>query len=118
MSKLSDEQQQFIFKRSFFQQIGIYAGWSIALSAVVAWFLLYWLKPTLVSTAYILQLLKDKQIDILQLAELAVTGATAVSAIFILIFVMAKLTSSARFEPIFSAQIGQPQTLEQILTPE
>ena len=94
MSKLSDAQQQFIFKRSFFQQISGYAGWSIALSAVAAWLLLYWLKPTLVSTTYILQLLKDKQIDMLQLAELAVTGATAISAIFVLIFVLAMMIVS------------------------
>jgi len=94
MSKLSDEHKQFIFKRTFFQQIGAYVGWSIALSAVVAWLILYWLKPTMVSTASILQLLKDKQIDTLQLAELAVTGATAVSAIFVLIFVMAMMIVS------------------------
>jgi len=95
MNKLSDEQQQFIFKRSFFQQIGAYAGWSIGLSAVAAWLLLLWLKPTMVSTSTILQMLKDKQLDTLQLAELAVTGATAVSAVFVLIFVMAMMIVSA-----------------------
>lgn len=94
MSKLSDEQQQFLFKRSFFQQIGVYVGMSIGASAVVAWLLLYWLKPTLVSTSTILQLIRDKQIETIQLAELAVTGATAVTAIFVLIFAMAMMIVS------------------------
>lgn len=94
MSQLTQAQQQFLFKRRFYQQIGVLVGWSFAGTAAIAWGLLYWLKPSLVSSSYVLQLIRDKQIEYVQLAELAVTGASAISGIFILIGVLAYVVAS------------------------
>jgi hypothetical protein len=82
---LKEKQKQFLFKRLFFSQVNAIAAWGVVCSAITAWSLLYWLKPTLVSSSLILQLLEDKKIDSLQLAELAVTGASAITLIFILL---------------------------------
>ncbi len=82
---LKEKHKQFLFKRLFFSQVNTIAAWGVISSAITAWCLLYWLKPTLVSSSLILQLLKDKLINPLQLAEIAVTGASAITALFILL---------------------------------
>jgi hypothetical protein len=87
---LSEAQKQFIFKRSMFQKISGYIAWSVGLSTAAAWGLIFWLKPHLVNPNAVLALLKEKKqagIDLSQvtdIAVLAVTGATAVSALFFL----------------------------------
>lgn len=91
---LNNNQKQFLYKRLFFSSINAIAAWGIITSAITAWLLLYWLKPALVSSTHILQLLKDKKIDYLQLAEFAVTGASAVTAIFVLLIIIAMLMLS------------------------
>lgn len=88
---LSEAQKQFIFKRSMFQKISSYVTWSIGLSSAAAWGLMYWLKPQMVNPQAVLALLKEKSnngIDLTQVTDisiLAVTGATAVSAVFFII---------------------------------
>ena len=91
---LDNQQKQFLFKRLFFSQINAIAAWGIITSTIAAWLLLYWLKPTLVSSSHILQLLKDKTISQIQLAELAVTGASAVTAVFVLLVFIALIMLS------------------------
>ena len=92
---LTETQKQFIFKRSLFQKISGYLAWSIGFSAAAAWGLMYWLKPEMVSSQAVLALLKEKSdsgLDVSQLTDiavLAVTGATAISALFVLIIFMA-----------------------------
>lgn len=91
---LSEAQKQFIFKRSLFQKISGYITWSIGLSTAIAWGLMYWLKPEMVSPQAVLALLKEKSnngVDLSQLTDvavLAVTGATAVSALFVIIILL------------------------------
>lgn len=91
---LSEAQKQFIFKRSLFQKISTYISWSIGVSSAIAWGLMYWLKPEMVSPQAVLALLKEKSdsgIDLTQLTDvavLAVTGATAVSALFVIIILL------------------------------
>ncbi|MFK5987077.1 MAG: hypothetical protein QM479_16840 [Pseudomonadota bacterium] len=89
ISCLDQNQKQFLYKRIFFSSISSIAAWGIATSAITAWLLLYWLKPSLVSSTHLLQLITDKAIDFIPLAELAVTGATAVTALFVLLVVIA-----------------------------
>ncbi|MFK5894508.1 MAG: hypothetical protein QM504_14910 [Pseudomonadota bacterium] len=99
IASLSEEDKTFLYKRLFFSQITAIAAWGIIISAATAWLLLYWLKPSLVSSAHLLQLLKDKTIDYLQLAELAVTGASAVTALFVLlVFIALMMLSFAKKE--------------------
>ncbi len=92
---LSQTQQQFIFKRTLFQKISAYIVWSIALTSTLAWGLMFWLKPEMVSPQAVLALLKKKTasgIDLTQITDvavLAVTGATAVSALFLMIILFA-----------------------------
>jgi len=96
---LSSDEKQFLYKRLFFSQITSIAAWGIITSTIAAWFLLYWLKPSLVSSSHILQLLKDKVITHIQLAELAVTGASAVTAVFVLlVFIAIMMISFAKKE--------------------
>jgi len=99
VNNLSNEQNQFLIKRQFFYSITRFTAWGIMISSIAAWAILYWLKPTLVDSSHLLNLLAEKQITFLQLAELAVTGASAVSAIFFLfIFIAGMLFSSAKKE--------------------
>jgi NADH:ubiquinone oxidoreductase subunit 2 (subunit N) len=99
ISCLDNKQKQFLFKRLFFSQINGLAAWGIITSAISGWLLVYWLKPILVSSSYILQLLKDKSIDHQQLAEQAVTGASAISALFVLlVFIAIMMLSFAKKE--------------------
>ena len=86
---LTDRQQQFILKRSLFQRVSAYISWSIGLSALTAWGLVYWLKPVLVSPEALLGQLKAKTMTYQQLAEIAVTGSSAVSALFFIIIFIA-----------------------------
>ena len=86
---LTDSQQQFIIKRSLFQRISAYTSWSIGLSAFAAWGLIYWLKPELVSPNALLGQLKAKTMTFQELAEIAVTGASAISAMFFIIIFIA-----------------------------
>ncbi len=86
---LSETQQQFIFKRSLFQRVSGYISWSIGLSALAAWGLIYWLKPVLVSPDALLAQLKAKSLSYQQLAEIAVTGSSAISALFFIIMFVA-----------------------------
>ncbi len=92
---LSEKQKQFIFKRSLFQKISSYLAWSIGSSAAMAWGLMYWLKPEMVSPQTVLAILKEKNdsgVDLTQLTDisvLAVTGVTAISALFLMIIVLA-----------------------------
>ncbi len=95
---LSQAQQQFIFKRTLFQKVSGYIVWSLGLTTVLAWGLMFLLKPEMVSPQAVLTIIKaktDSGIDVTQLTDivvLAVTGATAISAVFIsillLVFVM------------------------------
>ncbi|MCU7834308.1 MAG: hypothetical protein KZQ83_03560 [gamma proteobacterium symbiont of Taylorina sp.] len=91
---LSESQKQFIFKRSLFQKISGYLSWSIGFSTAIAWGLIYWLKPEMVNPQMVLALLQEKRdsgIDISQLTDisvLAVTGATAISAFFVMIIIL------------------------------
>ena len=82
---LTEMQRQFIFKRSLFQRVSGYISWSIGLSALAAWGLIYWLKPVLVSPQVLLQQLKANTLSQQELAEIAVTGTAAISALFIFI---------------------------------
>ncbi len=91
---LSLQQKQFLYKRLFFSSITSIAAWGIVTSTIVAWSLLYWLKPTLVSSSHVLKLLTDKAISFITLAELAVTGASAVTAIFVLLVFFALMMLS------------------------
>lgn len=97
---LTEAQKQFIFKRSLFQKISAYITWSIGLSSAIAWLLVFWLKPEMVSPQAVLALITEKRnsgIDLTQLTDiavLAVTGATAVSAIFVVLIVMSFLMNS------------------------
>ncbi|MCU7799416.1 MAG: hypothetical protein KZQ70_04530 [gamma proteobacterium symbiont of Lucinoma myriamae] len=97
---LTETQKQFIFKRALFQKISGYIAWSIDFSTVVAWGLMYWLKPQMVSPQAVLALLKEKNdsgLDLSQLTDiavLAVTGATAVSALFVMIILLAFIMNS------------------------
>lgn len=92
---LSEKQKQFIYKRSLFQKISGYLTWSIGLSTLAAWGLIYWLKPEMVNPQAVLAMLKEKNdsgVDLTQLTDisiLAVTGVTAVSALFLMIIVLA-----------------------------
>jgi len=92
---LTETQKQFIFKRSMFQKISGYLAWSIAFSTALAWGLMYWLKAEMVSPQAVLALLKEKKdsgLDLSQvtdIAVLAVTGATAISALFATIILLA-----------------------------
>jgi hypothetical protein len=96
---LSDKEKNFLYKRLFFSQVNVIAAWGVVISSVTAWMLLYWLKPGLVSSSHLLQLLKTKSIDHIQLAELAVTGASAVTALFILlVFIALMMLSFAKKE--------------------
>ena len=95
---LSEAQKQFIFKRSLFQKISSYITWSIGLSTAAAWLLMYWLKPQMVNPQAVLAIIKDKSdsgVDMSQITDIAimaVTGATAISVVFLtiilLVFVM------------------------------
>lgn len=95
---LTQAQQQFIFKRTLFQKISGYIVWSIGVTTALAWGLMFLLKPEMVNPQAVLALIKSKHdsgIDLTQLTDiavLAVTGATAVSAVFVsillLVFVM------------------------------
>jgi len=95
---LSQAQQQFIFKRSMFQKISGYIVWSLGLTTLLAWGMMFLLKPEMVSPKAVLAIIKTKSdsgIDLTQLTDLAVlavTGATAISAVFVsillLVFVM------------------------------
>lgn len=92
---LSETQKQFIFKRTMFHKISGYLTWSIGLSTAVAWGLVYWFRPEMVNPQSVLALLKDKSnsgVDLTQLTDiavLAVTGATAISAFFLMIILLA-----------------------------
>jgi len=91
---LTEKQKQFIFKRSMYQKISTYIAWSVGFSTALAWALIYWLKPEMVSSQAVLAILKDKSdkgLDLTQLTDisvLAVTGASAVSAVFVLVIMM------------------------------
>ena len=97
---LSEAQKQFIFKRSMFQKISSYVTWSIGISTATAWGLMVWLKPQMVNPQAVLALLKEKNnngIDLSQVTDisiLAVTGATAVSAVFFIIIFISVLMSA------------------------
>jgi len=86
---LTDKQHQFIFKRSLFQRMSAYISWSIGLSALAAWGLIYWLKPVLVSPDALLAELKAKTMTYQELAEIAVTGSSAITAVFFIIIFVA-----------------------------
>jgi len=58
-AEISLYEQQFLIKRRFFYIIYRYTAWGLALSAITAWCLLYWLKPVLVSSSHILALIKS-----------------------------------------------------------
>ncbi|MBE9526513.1 MAG: hypothetical protein IME94_06000 [Proteobacteria bacterium] len=97
---LSEVQKQFIFKRTLFQKVSGFLTWSIGCSSAIAWALIYWLKPEMVDPQTVLQLLKEKKasgIDLSQLTDisiLAVTGVTAISALFFMMIVLALLMYS------------------------
>ena len=97
---LTETQKQFIFKRALFQKISGYISWSIGGSAAAAWGLIYLFKPEMVSPDAVLALLKEKSvrgIDLTQLTDvavLAVTGATAISALFVIIILLAFVMNS------------------------
>ena len=97
---LTETQKQFIFKRSLFQKVSGYISWSIGFFTAVAWGIMFWLKPELVSPQAVLALLKEKTDngqDLTQftdIAVLAVTGVTAISALFIMIIFIAFIMSS------------------------
>jgi predicted metal-binding membrane protein len=97
---LTETQKQFIFKRSLFQRVSGYIAWSIGVSTAVAWGLMYWLKPEMVNPQAVLAILKAKKdsgVDVSQLTDiavLAVTGASAISAVFILLVLLAFMISS------------------------
>jgi len=91
---LSEQQKQFLFKREIMMTMTHYGAWGIIFSAIAAWGLLYWLKPVLVSSSTILQLLREKSIEFIDLAELAVTGATAITGLFILLLFIALMMIS------------------------
>jgi len=96
---LSENEKQFLVKRQFFYAITRFTAWGIMLSGVSAWGILYWLRPALVDSGHILSLLEQKKIDFIQLAEIAVTGASAMSALFLmLVFIAMMLFSSAKKE--------------------
>lgn len=92
---LSETQKQFIFKRTLFQKISGYLTWSIGVSTAIAWGLIFWLKPEMVDPQTVLSLLKEKReigVDLSQLTDisiLAVTGVSAISALFFMIIIMA-----------------------------
>lgn len=86
---LTSTQKQFIIKRSLFQRVSAYLCWSIGLSTLAAWGLIYWLKPVLVSPEALLDQLKAKTMTHQQLAEIAVTGSSAISALFFIIIFIA-----------------------------
>ena len=92
---LSETQKQFIYKRSLFQKISAYLTWSIGFSSAITWGLIYWLKPEMVDPQTVLLLLKKKNesgVDLSQMTDisiLAVTGATAISALFFMIIILA-----------------------------
>jgi len=98
---LSQKQQQFIFKRALFQKISSYLSWSIGVSGLLAWGLMYWLKPEMVDPQTVLDLLKEKKqsgLDLTPLTDisvLAVTGATAVSVVFVMIIIIAFIMNAA-----------------------
>lgn len=99
ISGLTKTHKQFLFKRLFFSHVNVIGAWGILISSITAWGLLYWLKPSLVSSKHILQLLKDKMIEQTQLAELAVTGASAISLVLILLgFIAMMMLSFAKKE--------------------
>ena len=91
---LSESQKQFIFKRSLFHKISGYLVWSIGLSTAAAWCVMWWLKPTMVNPQAVLDLLKTKKdagielSPVTDIALLAVTGSTAVSAFFVILLVL------------------------------
>ncbi len=97
---LSETQRQFIFKRTLFQKISGYIAWSIGTSTALAWGIIYWFKPEMVSSQAVLALLKEKTDsgqDLTQLTDialLAVTGATALSALFVLVIVQTVIMNS------------------------
>ncbi|MCU7938211.1 MAG: hypothetical protein KZQ64_13155 [gamma proteobacterium symbiont of Bathyaustriella thionipta] len=97
---LTETQKQFIFKRSLFQKISGYIAWSIGFSTAAAWGLMFWFKPEMVSPQAVLDLLKEKSESGLDLspltdiAVLAVTGATAISALFVIIILLAFIMNS------------------------
>lgn len=97
---LTEIQKQFIFKRSLLQKISGYIAWSIGFSTAAAWGLMYWFKAEMVSPQAVLALLKEKSdsgIDLTQLTDiavLAVTGAAAISGVFVIIILMAFIMSS------------------------
>ena len=91
---LTQTQQQFIFKRTMFQRLSGYFAWSIGLSGLAGWGLIYWLKPALVSPGVLLELIKAREVSQLQLAELAVTGTAAISALFFAIVFIALMLFS------------------------
>ena len=92
---LSQSQKQFIYKRSLFQKIAAYLSWSIGISAAITWGLIFWLKPQMVDPQAVLALLQEKNesgVDLTQMADisiLAVTGVTAISALFFMIIILA-----------------------------
>lgn len=96
---LSEAQKQFIFKRTLFQKISSYITWSIGLSTAAAWGLMYLLKPEMVNPQAVLILIKEKNesgVDFSQISEIAimaVTGATAISVVFLIIIFLAVLMS-------------------------
>lgn len=58
------------------------------LSALFAWLMLLWFKPAWINISLLLSLIRQKSLTFVQLAELAVTGAAAISAVFVLLVLL------------------------------
>lgn len=92
---LTETEKQFIFKRTLVQKVTPYVVWSIASFTALAWGLMYWLKPETVSSQAVLDLLAEKTksgqdlTQMTDIAVLAVTGATTLSAVFLFIILLA-----------------------------
>ena len=97
---LSESQKQFVFKRTLFHKISNYLTWSIGCSTIITWGLIYWLKPEMVNPQAVLELLQEKKesgVDLSQITDisiLAVSGVTAISALFFLLIVLTLIMNS------------------------
>ena len=102
------DEKNFLIKRAFVQSITRISAISLILAALLALVLLFWLKPELINTSYLLELIKNEKIDFLQLAEIAVTGTSVMVTVFVLIIVIAyMMLTNSKNEKIYQNIINK-----------
>lgn len=108
INTLSKQQNEFLFKRQFYLSTAKIAGWSLIGAVILSFAVLIVFKQELINPSYLLELLRSKQIDTAQLAELALSGISAIGFCLILLVVLAmQLLKSSQRETQYLAIIEQ-----------